>query len=200
MGSETVSYVATEPQPSGMLFAKGFNDRLLRQQGQLERWISYLHDNPRRLIVKREYPDLFRVRFGLEVAGQQYAAIGNQFLLSYPNRIQVQCSRSLTEQEIKTSVDDALQAARQGSVLVSPAISPGEQAIMRAALDAKFPLIFITAWGFNTFSKPEHQFYNACAEGRLLLLAPWKHNNRRIQLTREMCMSLNDMTQAICNN
>ena len=88
---------------------------------------------------------------------------------------------------------------RTGAVLVSPAISDGECAVMRAALDAQLPLIFLTPWGFNVFSKPGHQYYEACAAGRFLILAPWPHQNQRIPLTRQMCLQLNAMAAEICN-
>jgi hypothetical protein len=91
-----------------------------------------------------------------------------------------------------------LGKARRGAVLVSPAISIGEQAVMRAALDAHLPLIFLTPWGFNAFSKPGHQYFEACAAGRFLILAPWAHQNQRFPLTRGMCLRLNAMTAAIC--
>ena len=49
----------------GLLFAPGFNDQLLLSQGQLQTWLDYLRDNPRRLLMKREHPDLFRVQRNL---------------------------------------------------------------------------------------------------------------------------------------
>ena len=70
---------------------------------------------------------------------------------------------------------------------------------MRAVLDARLPLIFLTPWGFNQFSHPGHQYYEACSEGRFLLLAPWEHQTQQIPLTREMCLQLNAMAQAICD-
>ena len=182
----------------GFLWSLGYNDHILSGKGELQRWVTYRHENPLRLTIKHEHPDLFRVRFGINVAGQTYAAIGNQFLLKNPQKQQVQCSRSLTEEQIKEKVAFFLDKARQGAILVSPAISKGEQAVMRAALDAHLPLIFLTPWGFNAFSKPGHQYFNACAEGHLLILAPWEHQNQRIPLTREMCMALNGMTKNIC--
>lgn len=182
----------------GFLWSLGYNDHILSGNGELQRWINYLRDNPLRLTVKREHPDLFRVRFGLTIAGQTYAAIGNQFLLSAPQKLQVQCSRRLTDAEIQEKVAFFLAEARKGAVLVSSAISKGEQAVMRAALDAHLPLIFLTPWGFNAFSKPGHQYFDACAEGRFLILAPWEHQNQRIPLTREMCLTLNGMTKSIC--
>lgn len=182
----------------GYLWSRGYNAHILSGKGELQRWVTYLHENPLRLTIKHEHPNLFRVRFGINVAGLTYAAIGNQFLLKNPQKQQVQCSRSLTEEQIKEKVAFFLAKARQGAILVSPAISKGEQAVMRAALDARLPLIFLTPWGFNTFSKPGHQYFQACAEGRLLILAPWEHQNQRIPLTREMCLALNGMTKSIC--
>lgn len=182
----------------GMLWSLGYNDHILSGKDELQRWLNYLRTNPLRLAIKREHPDLFRVRFGVSIAGQNYAAIGNQFLLNNPQKLQVQCSRSLTDEQVAEQVALFLAKARKGAVLVSPAISKGEQAVMRAALDAHLPLIFLTPWGFNAFSKPGHQYFDACAEGRLLILAPWEHQNQRIPLTREMCMALNGMTKSIC--
>jgi REP element-mobilizing transposase RayT len=83
---------AQQSRENGLLFAKGFNDQILLKEGQLERWLNYLKDNPRRLLMKRENPDLFRVQRGLIVAGFNFSAIGNRFLLERPLKIQVQCS------------------------------------------------------------------------------------------------------------
>ena len=183
----------------GFLWTRGYNDHILEGKGELERWFTYLRNNPRRLAMKRAYPDFFRVRFNVTIGSQTYAAIGNRFLLDYPQKKQVQCSRSLTEKEIEGVTATMLQHSRQsGAVLVSPAISDGECAVMRAALDAKLPLIFLTPWGFNVFSKPGHQYYEACAAGRFLILAPWPHQNRKIPLTRQMCLQLNRMAEEIC--
>ena len=182
----------------GYLWARNYNDHILEGPGELQRWHQYLTDNPRRLAVRRAHPDFFRVTFGITIAGQTYAAIGNRFLLDYPERQQVQCSRSLTNEQIATTVEQMVAKARRGVLLVSPAISQGEQAVMRAVLDARLPLIFLTPWGFNTFSKPGHQYFEACSEGRFLILAPWPHENQRFPLTRTMCLALNAMTAAIC--
>ena len=183
---------------TGFLFARNYNDHILEGKGELDHWRAYLRDNPRRLAVRRAHPDYFRVRFGVSIGSQNYAAIGNRFLLQHPEKIQVQCSRSLTDEQVAATVERMLAKARSGAILVSPAISKGEQMVMRAALDARLPLIFLTPWGFNDFSRPGHQYYEACAEGRFLILAPWEHQNQRIPLTREMCLQLNAMTENIC--
>ena len=182
----------------GQLWALGFNDHILSGKGELANWQRYLQENPRRLAIRRTYPDYFRVRFDVYVGHQSYAAIGNRFLLQHPHKVQVQLSRSLNDVQIKEKVAHYLSLAKNGAILVSPAISKGEQAVMRAVLNARLPLIFLTPWGFNAFSKPGHQYYEACTEGKLRLLAPWPHQNERIALTRQMCLDLNEMTKALC--
>jgi REP element-mobilizing transposase RayT len=206
-----VPYVATQSQktePSmlrekkdryhGFLFAPGFNDRILLREGQLNRWINYLHDNPRRLLMKREHPDLFRVQRGLTIGTQQFSAIGNRFLLNRPVKIQVQCSRRLTIEQIEKETTRLLTLARKGAVLVSPSISPGEKHIMRAAFEEGLPLIILQENGFTDLAKPGGQRMEACARGQLLLLAPWQHHNEQTTISRQQCLSLNDMAQMIC--
>ncbi len=181
----------------GLLFERGYNDLISKSYDMLPRLTAYLHENPRRLAIRREHPDYFRVQFGVTVAGQTYAAIGNRFLLDSPDMGQVQLTRSLTDDQIAEERDKFLTMAKKGTVLVSPAISTGEQVVMRTVMDAHLPQIFITPWGFNKFSKPGHQYFDACADGRLLLLAPWPHQNERISLTRAMCLALNKMAEDI---
>ena len=187
-----------EDRTHGLLFERGYNDKLLQRKGQLKAWIRYLEDNPRRLLMKREHPDLFRVQRNVEAAGITFSAIGNRFLLSKPERIRVQCSRSLTETEIQTNVTKYLAAARQGAVLVSPAISPGEKAVMRAAFDEGHPLIFLQENGFTDLAKPGGNRMEACADGRLLILAPWEHHNERVAIDRGQCLELNEIARRIC--
>lgn len=182
----------------GLLFARGYNDRLLLRAGQLDAWLRYLNDNPRRLLMKREHPDLFRVQRNLNIGSQSFSAIGNRFLLNRPVRMQVQCSRRLTPAEIETTVQRFLNAAALGAVLVSPSISPGEKAVMRAAFEHGYPLIYIQENGFTDLAKSGGLRMEACAQGRLLILAPWEHHNERITINRSQCLSLNDMARMIC--
>ena len=182
----------------GLLFTPGFNDKLLLRQGQLQRWIDYLRDNPRRLLMKRENPDFFRVQRDLMVAGQQFSAIGNRFLLDRPLLLQVQCSRRLTEEQIQEKKEQLLALARRGAVLVSPSISPGEKAIMRAAFNDGLPLIILQENGFTDLAKPGGQRMEACQRGQLLLLAPWEHHNEQLTIRRSQCLQLNDLAKMIC--
>ena len=187
-----------EDRTHGLLFARGFNDKLLLRQGQLQRWLDYLRDNPRRLLMKREHPDLFRVQRGLMAGSQQFSAIGNRFLLERPVRLQVQCSRRLTDEEIARQQAWFLSQARSGAVLVSPCISRGEKQVMRAAFQEGLPLIILQENGFTDLAKPGGQRMEACQRGQLLLLAPWEHHGERLTIKRNQCLQLNEMAKKIC--
>ena len=189
-----------EDRTHGLLFARGYNDKLLLRSGQLETWLRYLDDNPRRLIMRREHPDLFRVKRNVEAAGTTFSAIGNRFLLCRPFKLQVQCSRSLTDDEIQAKVAEFLAAAREGAVLVSPSISKGEKAVMKAAFNEGFPLIYLQENGFTDLAKPGRARMEACARGQLLILAPWEHHNEKIAIKRGQCLTLNEIARRLCES
>lgn len=197
----TPSQRTGRPKPDrkhGLLWSIGYTDGILGRKGQLNNWLAYLRDNPRRLLMKRLHPEFFRVQRNVQVGSYEFSAIGNRYLLSHPVRLQVQCSRRLTQEEIAQQTSYYLGLAKRGAVLVSPSISPGEKAIMRAAFDAGYPLILLQENGFAELAKPGGARFDACAEGRLLILAPWEHHNQRLAINRSQCLSLNDMARAIC--
>ena len=197
----TPSQRTGRPKPDrkhGLLWSIGYTDGILGRKGQLNNWLAYLRDNPRRLLMKRLHPEFFRVQRNVQVGSYEFSAIGNRYLLSHPVRLQVQCSRRLTQEEIAQQMNHYLGLAKRGAVLVSPNISPGEKAIMRAAFDAGYPLILLQENGFTELAKPGGARFDACAEGRLLILAPWEHHNQRLAINRSQCLSLNDMARAIC--
>ena len=59
-------------------------------------------------MVKRSHPEYFRVRHDVTVQGVRFAAVGNYFLLSLPVKIQIQCSRRMTPEQIETQKQKVL--------------------------------------------------------------------------------------------
>jgi hypothetical protein len=51
--------------------------------------------------------------------------------------------------------------------------------------------------GFAPMQKPSGQRFDACSEGRLLLVAPWEHHNEQRAITREQCLALNRLADEI---
>ena len=180
------------------LWEEGYNDMILEREGQLQRMKAYIHDNPRRLAIKRSHPDLFRVQRNITVGSYTFAALENVFLLDAPFMMQVQCTRKLTLQQINDTVQQFLSHAQNGAVLVSPSISPGEKAVMKAAFERGFPVIVLQENGFAPLAKPGGRRFDACAQGRLLMLAPWEHHNDKRVIKRGQCLDLNEMARVIC--
>lgn len=180
------------------LWEEGYNDMILERVGQLQRMKEYIHDNPRRLAIKRCHPDLFQVQRNITVGNYTFAALGNVFLLDAPSLMQVQCTRKLTLQQINDTVQEFLCHAQNGAVLVSPSISPGEKAVMKAAFERGFPVIVLQENGFAPLAKPGGRRFDACAQGRLLMLAPWEHHNDKRVIKRSQCLDLNEMARVIC--
>ncbi len=180
------------------LFAKGYNDLILRSYEELGAWLNYLHDNPRRLLMKRARPEWLRPFFGLQIGQHCFSGIGNRELLKAAKRKAVRVSRRLSDEEIAREVERYLEEARQGTVLVSPAISPGEKRVMRAAFDAGLPTIVIMENGFTPLSKPHGEQFYACGQGTLLMLSPWEHHNEKRLLTAAQCTQMNLMALELC--
>jgi REP element-mobilizing transposase RayT len=184
--------------PAAGLWQVGFQDSILLRRGQLKAMAAYIADNPRRLATKLANPALFTVAANLEIApGKSCAAIGNRFLLQHPMRQQVQISRRITPEALAARQAELLYAAEHGAVLVSPCISPGEKAIARAALDAGHLLIVLLSNGFAPHYKPPGRYFDACAAGRLLMLAPFPYQRQRQAITRKQCLDLNAWTQVV---
>ena len=182
------------------LFSANFQDSILSHSGQLEAMIRYVEQNPYRALVKRENRELFRVVSELKVNTFTFAAIGNRWLLERPMRLQVRCHNSNSSwnlQLIERQKEYFLDRGEAGGVLVSPCISQGEKQIARAALDAGLPLIVILENGFPPMYKPPGKYFEACAKGLLLMLAPWPHHNERRTITRNQCLQLNEMAEAL---
>ena len=210
VGSPCSAYAAALPQQSvqsqprpkrercedrhhGLLFEPNYNDLICKSYDMLPTLINYVKDNPRRLLMKRAHSEYLRPFFNLRLGSNTYSGIGNLALLSAPHRLAVRVSRRNTEAQLQDELRRYMAAAQSGTVLISPAISPGEKRVMRTAFDAKLPTVVIMENGFTPFSKPHGEQFYACAEGRLLMLSPWPHHNDRQKLTAWQCQAMNLM-------
>ena len=180
------------------LFSRGFNDRILFRKGQLQTWIKYLDDNPRRLWLKTHFPDRLRKVYDFKAGkrGHQYTAVGNTFLVTYPERLQVRCHRDLTEAQIQAEVAVYMKEALRGVVLISPFISTAEKAVYDACYKEKLPMIHIVNRGLDgKFNYPSGRDLTGCSEGFMLVLAPYADYSPETaakRITRVQCLNLND--------
>ncbi|MBO6067271.1 MAG: hypothetical protein J6P80_03870, partial [Kiritimatiellae bacterium] len=215
LAGELASKLASTMPPSGglastvpgsllagtSLWAEGLTDSILWTRERYERAKAYIADNPRRLALKRNHPELFAIRRdfavplalgddGKEVACR-FAAIGNAALLNSVDFHQVQCSRryfayardqygkplreaapTTCTPEFAAICNEAIAAAKAGAVLVNPCISHGEREIARRAFVGGVRMIVLKNQGFAPLYKPEGALFDALVAGRLLMLAP----------------------------
>ena len=203
-------------------WAEGYVDVILFRRGQLDRMIAYLRDNPRRLGVKRERPDLFKVTRRLNIRDIGcFSAIGNHFLLERHSFHQIQCSRrffayardgrgnlikdappAVATSEFEDRLNAAIDAAQKGAVLISPCISQGEREIARRAFEAGYSVITLANKGFSPLYKPGGKLFETCANGKLLMLAPigWQHQVAEKPITRIDALILNRIAQLIAGD
>ena len=210
LGGETPSTAAVpEASPLGnsplrpVLFEKGYHDRIINRPGMLENIKRYMAENPLRARIREECHRLMERQLHLWIAGREYAAFGNLFLLKYPIKEQVFFHRKDPETGQPTELTEAyqqeyqrlLRIAEEGTVLVTPGISKGESLVANAALDARLPLIIMQKEPISEYWKPPQRRFYACAAGHLLILAPW-HVDGMTDYSR--FHQLNDYTREIC--
>ena len=200
--AQRARYYASLPREQQPLFDDNYDDSVLYAPNQLEAMLAYVHDNPRRAILKARVPQFMQSCMCLTIAGVRYSAFGNFLLLRSPLKAQVFCHRKARMEQLtlderlangysalpypldtRTKVnyidtqawlhdrDAWINAAQEGTVLVTPGISPGELAIKNLAIENRLPLIHLQKEPITR--KPESERFFACADGSLLILAPW---------------------------
>ena len=193
---------ASLPREQQPLFDDNYDDSVLYAPNQLEAMLAYVKDNPRRAILKARVPQFMQCCLCLIIAGVRYSAFGNFLLLRRPLKAQVFCHRFARMEQLtlderlangytalpyptgtRTNVRYTdtqawlrdrqawIEAAQNDTVLVTPGISPGELEMKNIAINSRLPLIHLQKEPIT--KKPEGERFFACADGSLLILAPW---------------------------
>ena len=179
---EYYSFVGRQQRP---LFDDNYDDTVCLDERHREAMIAYVHDNPRRALLRQLLPDHLRRCLHVQIGGRNYGAFGNLFLLRWPRKIQVMCHRRHPASHLPyEETDDYKREHSQweaaiiegATVIVTPGISRGEQQIKNECLDRGYPLIHLQATPIGQYWKPEKKRFEACVRGTLLILAPWDLN------------------------
>ena len=156
-----------------------FDDSIIFNYEQLHRAIKYTADNPRRYLIRRQYPDLFQRHLNVVIGGHEYAAYGNMFLLKKPYLLPIRIHRSWNKEEFSRYVACCGEEIAKGAILISPAIHKVEKEILRKAIDGGSSVILLRDLSFGERFKPSGEYFDLCGAGRLLMLCPWPDNLRR---------------------
>ena len=180
--------------------------RPMGQRRQLPATLRYIDMNPQRLATKRLKPGYFRVQEGIELAGRTYSGVGNIALLQAEHYAPVHVRRMMVEaaehgepQQMRDYMNGCVLAARKGTVMVSPFISPQEKQVMEVLLKEEHPFICIADNGFRDYYKPNDGLFDAVAAGRVLILSPWDYDADKRHVTRADCVAMNQMAEEICS-
>jgi len=173
-------------------------------KGQLDTMIRYTWLNPQRLATMRLMSGFFRVQEDIEIAGRKYSGVGNAELLQRAKYMPVHV-RSTMEKEAEQGDDTRLRdymnscvlAARKGTVMVSPFISPKEKEVMEVLLKEELSFIYIADNGFRDYYKPPAVLFDAVAAKRVLILSPWEYNPDKKHVSRAECVAMNKMAEEI---
>lgn len=180
-----------------VLFENGYNDQILLEDGQLDNWIRYLDDNPRRLAIKRQHPDYFTTMHYRDIAEWHCQLVGNSFLLNIPDKVAVIVHSGYADKEYEDYKRKWLACGERGGVLVGTAIASREKEVMREAMDRGYRIILVRENGFPPLYKPAGRTFDACSEGRLLQMSPWDYHMQRRTISREKCLMLNRLVESI---
>jgi len=178
--------------------------RPMAHYSQLPNTIRYIDMNPQRLATKRLKPGFFRVQKSIGIGDRSYDGVGNVALLMNERFTTVHVRRLLVEQAVHGNAEPlrnykngCVLQARGGVVMVSPFISPDEKQVMQVLLRERHPFILLTDNGFRDYYKPADALFDACAEGRLLILSPWPYDSGKRHISRADCVALNAMAEEI---
>ena len=186
------------------LFESNYNDHILMRDGQLGNWKRYLQDNPYRYMMRREHPDLFQRALCITIGGKRYSAFGNMLLLRQPEKHQVFFHRRTNGMPTentdfwKTESERLISEAFSGDVLVTPGVSECEKRIKNMALEQRLRLIHLQSEPIGRYWKPEHNRFEACAHGTLLVLAPWPEDLPAFVSDYDRFHYLNHLAKTVC--
>lgn len=193
------------------IFEEGYYDKILTKQGQLDRMLAYISDNPRRHLIRAQNPGYFH-RFWITDGNIRYEAYGNWDLLDEELIEAVKVSRSYTPEQLIEKKRLWLRTIRNDGVLVSPYIHPDEKKVRDWSIDNGGAIIQLTNQTLPARYKPSGALFDACAEGRLLIVSiperngailhpdpfklqtdPFKHEKP----SREHCLYMNSVAERI---
>lgn len=182
--------------PMRPLWEKGYHDRLLLHEGQLQNMIDYVRDNPRRLMLRRQHRELFAVQRNVRFAQWSFSAIGQVRLLDAPLKA-VHVRRYFSDEQRRDYMNGCILAARRGDVLVSPFISEHEKRVRDEAFREGLFCIQLCAEPFPDYHKPSGELIDHCSNGHLLLLTLVTGTAAERRITREECSTLNAVAESM---
>ena len=187
---QRAEYYAAHPEACQPLWDDNYDDTICLTDAvggidtrHFAAMVRYVKDNPRRAVIRRARPEFMQRCLHVVIGDRDYAAFGNLFLLRWARKVQVFCHRKAPDGRTPYEQTDAYRRecaewkrmVMQGATaIVTPGISMGERIIKDRCIERGYPLIHLQKEAIDRYWKPELKRFEACTNGALLILAPWK--------------------------
>ena len=217
---QRTEYYAAHPEACQPLWDDNYDDTIcLRDETggidtrHFSAMIRYVEDNPRRAVIRHARPEFMRRCLHVVIGGREYAAFGNLFLLRWARKVQVFCHRKAPDGRTPYEQTEAYRhecaewkrmIMEGATVIVTPGISMGERIIKDRCIERGYPLIHLQKDAIGRYWKPELKRFEACANGALLILAPWKPetigevNGVPVDTDYSIFHNLNGLAEELC--
>lgn len=192
--------IGPEIKASSKFFDKGFADSIAYTWEQYQTQRNYILDNPRRLLMKRSYPDLYRQRWVITAGDVELMAIGNIHLLKLPHLQVVRFSRKYTEQQLVENRMAWERCVANGGALISPFIHPVEKEMRNQALGDGGNIIRICDNGFSDRFAPAKTEFDYMGTYHLLLIGPMEYSSQKVEMRYSFAQSLNKLAELLASH
>lgn len=196
----TAQYRKGSQSSASELFLNKFNDRIAFNDKMAHRFHNYISDNPRRRLIAVRMPQLFQRMQCVRILDREFDLYGNFQLLKHPIITPAIISSKYTTTEQARLEAAWVETIRTGGVLISPFISPKEQALRNRAIAEGASIIRIIPDGLTSRYKPHGEEFELCAAGRCLHLGPPRASATRHELTRRECLEYNEIARWIASH
>ena len=178
------------------IFEPDFHDWIVKKEGQLEAFRTYIRENGPRAARRRANRQFFTRARQIEFRGARYWAYGNEALLELPQIVAIKGHRRpMGGREAALQDPAALQNPGRAGLLeaasrigpggagLSTFLSPLEKEAGNEILKAGGSLIVLSMEGIPERWHPSEKQEHWCAAGRMLYLSPFEP--RAAKLTRQ---------------
>ena len=172
------------------IFEPDFHDWIVKKEGQLAAFRTYIRENGPRAARRRANRQYFTRARQIDFRGSRYWAYGNEALLELPAIVAIKGHRrpmggreTALQNPGRTRLLAAASRIGPGGAGLSTFLSPLEKEAGNEILKAGGSLIVLSMEGFAERWHPSERQERWCAAGRMLYLSPFEP--RAAKLTRQ---------------
>ena len=172
------------------IFVPDFHDWIVKKEGQLAAFRTYIHENGPRAARRSANRQFFTKARQIDFQNRRYWAYGNEALLELPVIVAIKghrrpiVGREAAMQNLdRTGLLEAVSRIGPGGAGLSTFLSPLEKEAGNEILRAGGSLIVLSMEGFSERWHPTEKQERWCAAGRMLYLSPFEP--RAAKLTRQ---------------